>query len=133
MVVTFGPSAHRIKARSLTLGATRRRLFQVLWHLGLRREEIEARLREEREIVEAIETQGRLRFQAEEAAARLAEELRAAGWVEEWEAVRMVEERRVARLLREKETFEAMTPEQQAAWRAEEEIVSWLIFDDSRL
>jgi hypothetical protein len=132
MVVTFGPTSHRVKARSLTLGATRWRLLQLLRHLGLCREEIEARLREEQEVALALERERQLVLLAEEAAARMAEEWRLAGWLEECEAARIVEERRAAQLLREKAAFEAMTPAQQAAWRAEEEIVSWLTVEDAR-
>ena len=131
------PARHPFKARASTLGATRSRLVQVLRHLGLYRDRIEARLREEREAVSLLEKERLRRISLEQeahlrseerTAARLAEE--AARVRETGELARLVEERRTARLFKEHREFEAMTDEQRSARRLEEEIVSWLTGED---
>ncbi len=90
------PTARKLKAKSLTLGATRSPLIQVLRGLGPHRERIEARLRDEGE-----------------------------------EFARSVEGRRAARLLGEQAAYRRMTEEQKAAWRLEEEVISWLMPGES--
>jgi hypothetical protein len=142
-------SGHGAKTTSSTLGSTRSRLIQVLRHLGFYREGIEARLRDEREIVLLVERRRLERAREEQEVALRAEELRIARLEEEREAARLaessrvaqlkereqlaraIEERRVARLVREQIAYQAMTDDQKAAWRLEEEIVSWVSVDEA--
>jgi hypothetical protein len=143
------PSSHRVKARSLTLGATRSRLIQILRASGLYRGRIEARLRteremdlllerrrleqkrEEREVARRLERRRIARLAEEQEAARHLGELRAARLHEQERFARMIEGRRAARLEKERFAYGAMSEEQRAAWRQEEEIVSWLTIEGS--
>lgn len=125
MVLSFSPvyhpvgdrrvcrSPHRVKAKVLTLGATRSRLIQVLWGLGLYVARVEARRLHEREM------------------ARLVERQRLERIAREREVARLLEERKAARLLKERIVYDAMTEERKAAWRLEEEIVSWLTVSEA--
>src|SRR4051812_28109071 len=127
------PSGHRVKARSLTLGATRSRLVEVLRVLGLYRDRIEARLRperemdlllegrrlerdrEEREVARRLEERRVARLAEEQEIARHLETLRAARLLEQERFARMVEERRAAGLVNEKLAYESMSEEQRSA------------------
>lgn len=138
MIVCFSPvncppvdrlsslPGHRVKAKSTTLGATRSGLIQVLRHLGLYREKIAARFREEREIARALELERLIQLPEEREAARRDEESRQTRLHEQEHPARLAEGRNAARLLREKMEYESMSEEQKAAWRLEEEIVSWI-------
>jgi hypothetical protein len=124
---------HRVKASSLTLGATRFRLLWVLRNLGFARDRIEARIRDEQERERLIEAQRLDRLQEEEDACRWLAEQAVARRLEDEQLARFFEEQRAAReeqrnawLIREKIRYEAMTEEQKAVVRQEDEIVSWL-------
>jgi hypothetical protein len=142
MVVSFGPachplvdrraspSGHRVKATSLTLGSTRSRLIQVLRHLGLYRERIEARLRDEREMAQALEMEKQIQLHEEREAVQRDEQARHARLHEEEQSARLAEGLRAARLLREEMAYESMSEEQRAVWRLEDEILAWLTASD---
>lgn len=140
------PARHPVKAKSATLGATRSRLIQVLRHLGLYTEKIAAqlqhkretvllldleeerleRIREEQEVARRSEERRVARLAEEEDASRHQEALLAAEVHEQEQFARLAEEQRADRLFKEKLAYESMSEAQQAAWRLEEEIVSWL-------
>jgi hypothetical protein len=122
MELAFDRVTCRVKARTWPLGTARSRLFLVLRHLSLRREEIEARLRSERDQARALEIERLFQLQAEAEAARLVEDARAARFLQEREFLEAIEARRLA----ESQAFERMSEEQRAAWRMEEEIVEWI-------
>ncbi len=138
MIVCFNPAncptvdrlsstpGHRVKAKLTTLGATRSGLIQVLRHLGLYREKIAARSREEREIARALEMERLIQLREEREAARRDEESRQRRLHEDERSAPLAEGHMAARLLREKMEYESMSEEQKAAWRLEEEIVSWV-------
>jgi hypothetical protein len=121
----------RVKTETIPLGATRSRLILVLRHLGFYHTRIEARYRDEQRLEIFLEQLRSEQLEEEQQAARLSEERRLAQRVEEREATRLREEWRVARLLKDKLAYEAMSEEQKAAWRLEEQIVSWLAANDS--
>jgi hypothetical protein len=123
----------RVKAETIPLGATRSRLILVLRHLGFYSTRIEARHREEQRLEIFLEQLRLEQFEEEQRAARLSEERRLAQRVEKRETVRLREEWRAARLLKDKLAYEAMNEEQKAAWRLEEQIVSWLAIKDSEV
>jgi hypothetical protein len=115
MDVAFHRVIRRIKARSWPSGATRSRLFLVLRQLGLRREEIDARLQLEQILAQDRETRRQLQLRDE--ADRLL-------W--ERENLAAIESRKAERRLKESLEFERMTDDQRAAWRMDEEIVEWI-------
>jgi hypothetical protein len=115
MDVAFDRATHRIKAQAWPLGAARSRLFLVLRHLGLRQEEIDSRIRSEREQIRLFELERSLRIRAE--AARL---------LQENELRQAIEARKLARQIKQMEEFERMTDKQRKAWRMEQEIVGWI-------
>ena len=142
MVVSFVPvshpladrrashSGHRIKATSLTLGSTRSRLIQVWRELGLYRDRIEARLRDEREMSRALEMERLIQLREEREAVLRDEQARQARLHEEVQSARLAEGLRAARLLREEMTYESMSEEQRAVRRLEDEILAWLTASD---
>jgi hypothetical protein len=120
-------SLNRVKAETTPLGKTRSRLIQVLLHLGVYNEKIASRLCDERESDRALELDRLVQLQEEREAARRQEEARATRFHEEKQSARLAEELKAARLLREEIAYQSMSEEQQAAWRLEAEIVSWLM------
>jgi hypothetical protein len=124
------PPRQRVKAETVPVGATRSRLILVLRHLGLYRERIEARPRDEQRLANFLEALRLEGLKEEQRTARVSEERRLARLQEERETSRLIEERRAARILKDKLAYEAMNEEQKAAWRLEEQIVSWLTAED---
>jgi hypothetical protein len=143
------PARHRTKAGPLTLGATRSRLIQVVRHLGIYEVRIAARLREEQRTARLLEERRLARLREEPRATRSLEERKLArlhvesraarvfearnlarSWGEERAAL-SIEQRRFVLLLKEELTFESMTEDQRSTERLEEQIVSWLMADDS--